>query len=492
MKNNKKLIALIAAALLFTAVLTLFVGCGDEVCYHTYGDYTTITAPTCEQNGVKEHSCISCGYTEKVGIAATGHKFGTYTLDNNKSCTSPGTQTSVCANENCDKKDVKTVDALALGHKYANGVCAVCNDTMMLIEELNASADGSVKVKVYESGDGHYEIDVVGNGATDDYSVDALPSWDKYNTKVTVLRICDGVSAIGDYAFSSFEAIEWIYVGKDVNHLGTLALAKSLRPDRAFISDVKAWAGIEFEEDDVPTLYLSNLLYMGEDVIKNLEIPEGTEKINPYAFYKNTMLLTVSLPSSLKEIGEYAFYGCSAIEEVRIDDVASWCEVTLGQSYANPLIYGNDLYINDVYTVNLVIPDGVEKISANSFEGCASIRTVTLPSTVKELGAQAFYNCSSLESISFGEGLTEIGDFVFFGCTKLTAITIPETVSLLSADALRGATALSSITLSSATQVESGAFADSTEISSVVFYGTEAEWLALGIETAPDAVIEYK
>lgn len=492
MKYNKKIFVLLSALVLCIAAIATLVGCDDEVCYHTYGDYVTTVEATCEQNGAKEHTCISCGYTETVEINARGHKFGSYKLDNNESCTSPGTQSADCTYEGCNETDTKNVDALALGHKYSAGVCSVCNDAMTLIEELSASADGSVKVKIYKNADGHYELDVVGSGATDDYSADALPSWDKYKNDITVLRICEGVSEIGDYAFSSFDNIEWIYVGRDLKHFGSHALADELKPDRAFIDDVRAWASIEFEEEGVPTLYLSSLLYMGDGVIQNLEIPEGTERINPYAFYKNKMLLSVSLPSSLTEIGDYAFYGCTAIEEVRIDDIASWCAVKLGTNYSNPMIYGMDLYVNDAYTVNLVIPNGVERIEGNTFEGCKSIKMVSLPDSVTEIGAQAFYNCDSLESISLNDGLKNIGDFAFFGCTALTAIEIPSTVSFISEDAIRGATAIASLTLSAQTQIAEGAFSDASAISTVIFYGTEEQWLALGIATADGASIEYK
>lgn len=56
------------------------------------------------------------------------------------------------------------------------------------------------------------------------------------------------------------------------------------------------------------------LAYNGGD--SHVAIPEGVKKIAPYAFYKHSGLLSVSMPDSLIEIGEAAFDGCSNLEEV--------------------------------------------------------------------------------------------------------------------------------------------------------------------------------
>ena len=47
-------------------------------------------------------------------------------------------------------------------------------------------------------------------------------------------------------------------------------------------------------------------------------IPEGTTKIEPYAFAGSTILKSIIIPESVTEIGRHAFYGCSSLEIVHL------------------------------------------------------------------------------------------------------------------------------------------------------------------------------
>lgn len=486
MNLTKKIFLIISLLTLMGAAVLALAACGGE-CEHSWGEWSVKTEATCEEAGVRERVCEKCGEAETEAIEATGHSFGTAVLDNNASCVSMGTKTAPCLNEGCTGTKVEALPGNPLGHIYKNGVCTVCNDAMTL--EKTYDADG-IAVKVYHGADGHYELDVTGVGNMKDYTADAPAPWAEYAEKVTSIHIYEGVSAIGDYAFADFEELKYVFIDKGLKSVGLGAFDASTPPERVYIEDVATWIGIDYEGEGAPVLCLTSFIYMGGDVLKYLTIPEGVTEIGAYAFYNNSMLLTVSLPESLERIGEYAFYGAKTIEEVHIKSIEKWCKVDFAGEYANPLTVGNDLYVNDVYTTVLEIPDGITDICARAFEGCDSIKEVVLGKDVKTVGAMAFYECKNVDTVTLNDGLTTISDYTFYACEELTEITIPAGVTVCG-DAFRGCTKLATVTIGAEAAVAADAFASCSSLSTVNFGGTEDEWAELGVVLGEDVTVNF-
>ncbi len=108
------------------------------------------------------------------------------------------------------------------------------------------------------------------------------------------------------------------------------------------------------------------------------------------------------IPKTIKKIGYDAFHGMT-IDEVHIEDIASWCEVEMDE-YSS-LFYENGefkakLYEGDTLVENLVIPEGVKRINSGAFAGCAFLTSVTIPSSVEEIGEDAFFKCNGLKSVN--------------------------------------------------------------------------------------------
>ena len=77
---------------------------------------------------------------------------------------------------------------------------------------------------------------------------------------------------------------------------------------------------------------------------------------------------------------------------------------------------------------HVIVPEGYEKIGANTFETGAGVNlltNVTLPNSLTEIGEKAFFNAGNLASIELGANLTYIGKEAFMG-TGLTSISFPE------------------------------------------------------------------
>lgn len=164
--------------------------------------------------------------------------------------------------------------------------------------------------------------------------------------------------------------------------------------------------------------------YSGDIVISSSVEYEGTvydvTYINDAAFSRCDKLRSVYIPSSITIIGPNSFYECTGLTSVHIEDLESWCNITFGtfenqEVRSNPLFYAHHLYLNNEEIQNLVIPQGVEFIKANLFNGCISIKNVTIP-----------------------EGVTSIGESSFEGCTNLTSVKIPNSVNSIYKSAFRG------------------------------------------------------
>ena len=75
------------------------------------------------------------------------------------------------------------------------------------------------------------------------------------------------------------------------------------------------------------------------------------------------------------------------------------------------------LGVCDSSIMSIIIPDGIEVIGEDAFNGCGLIREVHLPQSVKSIGISAFQECKYLSKINLPEGLKEIDDWAFFCCT---------------------------------------------------------------------------
>ena len=87
-------------------------------CGHEHSYTTSVTAPTCIEQGYTTYTC-SCGDIY-IGdyVDALGHDFADYTYNNDATCTGNGTETATCARDNCDETNTRTKNNSALNHNY--------------------------------------------------------------------------------------------------------------------------------------------------------------------------------------------------------------------------------------------------------------------------------------------------------------------------------------------------------------------------------------
>ncbi len=118
------------------------------------------------------------------------------------------------------------------------------------------------------------------------------------------------------------------------------------------------------------------------DIIKDVTINEGVERIGTYAFEECKNLKTVIMPESLTEIGQGAFHSCVSLESV-------------------------------------TVPENVTVLNEDVFFGCDSLKEVKITGKVTKISDMSFANCNQLESVVIPASVTEIGESVFTGETTL-------------------------------------------------------------------------
>lgn len=520
MKQNRRIFYLLFIAVLLVSVCIL-ASCKDkDTCSHEYGTWKTVVHPTCTTNGTSESTCKKCGETGTKSVAAIGHKFLDYKNNNDETCTSLGTRTAQCDNYDseagvrCTETQTVAKTGVPKGHIYNGGKCISCAIEAYAFTDGEYDFDASateadaVKVKVYRAADGHIEIDVFGTGNMMDFASGDEAPWAKdYKSNLVTVHVYDGVSSVGNNAFSAFTNITKVVLGKDIKRIGANAFSEKLAPKAVYIDDIASWVSLSFANtEEVPPLYMTERIYIKEEIVKdgkasytynlidNVTIPETIEHINAYAFFGCDELGSIRIHPNLKSIGKYAFYGCN-ISEIYIYDLVAWFNINFEENGANPLTYGNGLFISntnadgitkDTQIIDLEVPAEITVIKPYVFEGASSIISVKFNGQVTEIGRFAFANCTALTELTLCDSIEKIEEYAFAGCTGLPTLVIPNSVKVIGANAFKSTTNLASVIIGSGIEtidecVFSGATnlthvtlgENVTEIKELAFYGCD-------------------
>ena len=121
----------------------------------------------------------------------------------------------------------------------------------------------------------------------------------------------------------------------------------------------------------------------------------------------------------------------------------------------------------------VIIEEGVNRISDNAFEGCKNLETVSIPQSVNTIGCGAFKSCVNLKEVKLPDGLTDLGPAAFSKCDRIESIKIPggvikvgentfsECINLKSAELCEGVVA-----------IEYGAFEKCEALTTIVLPGS--------------------
>jgi len=202
---------------------------------------------------------------------------------------------------------------------------------------------------------------------------------------LTSVTIPNGVESIGLAAFSH-SGLTSVVIPNSVNYIGRAAFSGCVKLSSVTIgNNVKS---------------IDNTAFSSCLELTSVTIPNSVTYIGMSAFDRCHRLTSVTIGSGVTKIGDSAFYKCENLKSVHITDIAAWCNIKFGNYNSNPTFYAHNLYMNGQEIKDLVIPEGVTKISSYAFMECKCLTSLTIPSSVKSIGTQAFFNVDLTNVVS--------------------------------------------------------------------------------------------
>lgn len=252
---------------------------------------------------------------------------------------------------------------------------------------------------------------------------------------------------INDYAFYNNETIRTITLNTSIIKLGVSAFMNCINLQSIVIP--------------TDTQYIFENTFNGCINLTEVTLHDNITTIESSAFKNCAKLEEITLPNNSKftTIAPSVFEGCASLKNVVIPETIN----TLG---ANAFKGCEGLE-------EITLSNKIQIINQSAFEGCSSLKEITLPSALVNINAKAFMDCTSLETVNFtmdDEGkyrIIKLDQSCFEGCSSLKSISIPKEVKDISVNALKGCSTLTEIDLENNTKyktVTSGTFSDCSNV----------------------------
>ena len=343
--------------------------------------------------------------------------------------------------------------------------------------------------------------------------------------------IPDGVTSIGNYAFSRRKGLTSINIPSSVTTIGGFSFEycdnlTSVTIPRSVTSIGQLWSEKRNPFQGCGSLKTitvesgnpvydsrggcnaiietaSNTLITGS---LNTVIP-GTVKTIGHSAFRNLGLSSIVIPGSVTAIGEEAFCACNGLTSIdipnsvkSIDSEAflvcrNLADFTIPASVTNIGAHvfsetawynqqpDGQLYKDGVFlgTKGNTKPSGAQSVKSGTrliaggvFEtpyystGNEGVTSVSIPSTVTAISDEAFYYCKGLTSVTVPNSVNAIGKGAFSGCSNLTTVTLPSGLKGISDELFYYCSSLTSVNIpSGVTVIGSYAFCDCSSLTAL-------------------------
>lgn len=270
---------------------------------------------------------------------------------------------------------------------------------------------------------------------------------------LTSVIIPNSITTIERRTFYGCSSLASITIPESVTTIKNEAFASCTGLSAVHISDISTWCNIQFESSDANPLTYAHHLYLNDELIDDLVIPNNVTNLCNYTFNDCSSLTSVIIPNSVTSIGNNVFQSCTGLTTIEI---------------SNSIISIGDM----------------------AFENCSSLTSITIPNNIKSIGFSTFSGCISLTTIVIPNNTATISDYAFHGCTGLSSIIIPNSVTSIGQSAFGLCSGLTSIIIgSNVKEIKSVAFSKCPELTEV--YSLAKEVPKTENDAFADSYIEY-
>lgn len=304
-------------------------------------------------------------------------------------------------------------------------------------------------------------LTISGNGAMENYQYDYLKRapWKDYEISKVVIK--NGVTSIGDYAFSGCNNLSSITIPNTIKVIGNCAfenctgLTNITIPDNVTnIGDNAFYNCSNLTEVNIPNslMSISDNMFYNCSKLTGITIPDSITSIGCYAFRSCTSLTSITIPDSVTDIDEWAFDSCS---DLTIYGYKNSC----AEAYANtnniPFVALKKIIdsgrtgectweLDDEGTLTISGNGRMENYDS-SYNGCPlttpwqnyEVKTLIIEEGVTYIGIYAFFYCNDLTNVIIPNTITAINED-FYRCDNLKTITIPGSVTFIDSYAFDG------------------------------------------------------
>jgi formylglycine-generating enzyme required for sulfatase activity len=222
-------------------------------------------------------------------------------------------------------------------------------------------------------------LTITGEGAMPDY---VMAPWEVHKNSITSAVIGEGVTRIGEYAFSMLAEMTSVEIPNSVTSIGI-------------------WG------------------FHGCEKLASITIPTSVTTIESNAFQFCNALTSVAIPASVTTLEDSVFFRCPALAAI---EVASG---NPAYSSDEGVLFNKDktalLQCPEGKTGEYAAPEGTTSIEIIAFAR-SNLSSITLPNSVETIAEKAFYS-STLSSVTIGSSVTSIGDYAFCWCMSLNECT---------------------------------------------------------------------
>lgn len=281
------------------------------------------------------------------------------------------------------------------------------------------------------------ELTISGTGEMKSYGFRGLDSpWHAYIDSIRSVRIGDGITSIGHYAFYGCKNLQGtFYIPQNVSSIGAMVFEECTAINCISVDEGNQYFIVA--NDILMNKEKTRVLWCPKTKTGQLILPKETRTIDSTAFSGCKQLTgPLVLPKGVNVIGDEAFRFCEGLsgdlvipEGIEtLGGYESYCfaDTKFGGKLSLPdslKSIGTGVFLGTEFSGELLLPKNMETISEKAFLGSRGFdKKLTIPQNTAIIARYAFENCDWIQEVEIEGNLKTVGQGAFQSCKNLEKV----------------------------------------------------------------------